>query len=187
LNRKKRSATGNDNRNTFEELFNTYYPALCSFAHTYLNDKNLAEDIVQEVFLKMLNSRSELDLVLSIKSFLYTSVKNKCLNQLKHTRVIGKHAEMESSVKESEVYFVDRVIEEETHRLIYNAIDKLPPRCKEIVLLSLNGLKNNDIAKELKVSVNTVKTQKAIAYKQLRIKLKHLFALTPLFLQHFFN
>jgi RNA polymerase sigma factor (sigma-70 family) len=69
------------------------------------------------------------------------------------------------------------IIEEETHRLIYNAINELPAQCRKVLLLSINGLKNNDIAQELDITVNTVKTQKKIAYKQLKIMLKDIYAI----------
>ena len=172
-------------KDNFESLFNEFYPALCSFAQHYIDDKDKAEDIVQDVFIAFWKDHSESNQIGSIKAYLYTSVKNKCLNYLKHNVVVNKYVESEK--KESISYFFDHVIEEETHRMIYNAIEELPPRCKEIVLLSLQGLKNNEIAEELNVSINTVKTQKALAYNELRVKLKHLVGIAPIIFNQLFN
>jgi len=164
----------------FENIFNLFFPALCSFADTYVHNHNISEDVVQEVFIALWNNRENFNNPLPLKSFLYTSVRNRCLNYLKHQNVANKHIEESEKVMESDVFFFDHLIEEETHRLIYNAIDELPPHCKRILLLSLNGLTNPEIADQLNISINTVKTQKAIAYKQLRIKLKDLVLLIGL-------
>jgi len=164
----------------FENIFNSFFPALCSFATTYVHDHSVSEDVVQEVFIALWNNRENFNDPLSLKSFLYTSVRNKCLNFIKHQNVANKHLEASEKELESELVFFDHLIEEETHRLIYNAIDELPPHCKKILLLSLNGLTNPEIADQLNISINTVKTQKAIAYKQLRIKLKDLIVLIGL-------
>jgi RNA polymerase sigma-70 factor (ECF subfamily) len=106
---------------------------------------------------------------------------------LKHNNIVGKHIKAELLEKESEIFFEDHVIEEETHRLFYQAIQELPEKCREIIMMSLEGLKNNEIAKELNISINTIKTQKRIAYNQLRIQLKDILAISPLILQYFFS
>ena len=165
----------------FSKLFDEYYPALCAFANNYLKNHEIAEDLVQEVFVSLWSKKDILKDIFSIKSFLYTLVKNKCINELKHLKIKEKH--IVESEKEEDNFFTDHIIEEETHRLIYNAINELPPKCKEIVLLSLNGIKNHEIAEELDISVNTVKTQKKIAYNQLRIKLQSLLAISPFFIK----
>ena len=105
---------------------------------------------------------------------------DKCLNQLKHQAIADSHAEHQRSAITSNDFFIDHLIEEETHRLIYEAISELPPKCREILHLSIQELKNDEIAEKMRVSVNTVKKQKAIAYSRLRIKLKSLLCLLPL-------
>jgi RNA polymerase sigma-70 factor (family 1) len=161
----------------FEKIFSAFSPALCAFANSYVHEKQLSEDFVQEVFINLWNYRTKIDDLLSLKSFLYTSVRNKCLNHLKHRKVEHKYQEITIKELESDAFYSDHVIEEETHRLIYNTINELPAGCKEILLLSMNGLTNPEIAEDLHISVNTVKTQKAIAYKYLRIKLKDIFTI----------
>jgi RNA polymerase sigma-70 factor (family 1) len=159
----------------FKDLFNSFYPALCNFANTFVHDVQISEDFVQEVFISLWDYKKNFNDLLSLKSFLYKSVRNKSLNYLKHQKIIDKHFDTTVKDTENDAFYFDHIIEEETHRLIYNAINELPQNCKKILLLSINGLSNPEIAEDLNISVNTVKTQKAIAYKHLRIKLKELF------------
>ena len=173
------------NKHEFKAFFDLYYPSLCSFALNILEENSYVEDVVQEAFIKLWEKSADFSCEEAAKSFLYISVKNKCLNYLEHTKVTIKHAEIIKQINNNgEIN--NRIIEEETHRLIYNSIDQLPDRCKEIILLSINGLKNNEIGKELNISENTVKTQKKIAYKYLKIKLKDVYAILFLISGNFF-
>ena len=174
------------NKHEFEILFKSHYSALCAFAYKYLNDVTACEDIVQEVFFTLWNNESTKP-IQSATSYLYVSVKNKCFNELKHQKVVEAHEKVIDLSSIFEMNFDDQIIEEETHCLIYNAIKSLPKKCSEVVLLSLKGFKNEEIAGELNVSINTIKTQKKIAYKQLRIKLKDVYVLTPFIIQQFLN
>ena len=173
------SDTFKDHRK-FEELFTSCYPALCSFASAIVSDLSAAEDIVQEVFVRFWEKSENFSNEHAVKTFLYTSVKNKCLNQLEHDKVVQKHREYSLNELKNEQMIHNRIVEEETHRLIYNAINELPAECKNILLLSMNGLKNREIAEELNISVNTVKTQKKIAYRQLKIRFSDIYLLAGL-------
>jgi len=165
------------NNEAFEEIFSSFYPALCNFANNFVYDVQVSEDFVQEVFISLWDYKKNFDDLLSLKSFLYKSVRNKCLNFIKHQKIVSNHIDASLKDMENDAFYFDHIIEEETHRLIYDAINELPPGCRKILLLSINGLSNPEIAEDLNISVNTVKTQKAIAYKQLRVKLKELFIL----------
>ena len=79
--------------------------------------------------------------------------------------------------EDAELYYMRSVIEEETRRLIFTAIDSLPEHCRKVCLLNLEGMDNQEIADELQVSLNTVKFHKKNAYKLLRDKLKDQFYL----------
>lgn len=158
-------------RNAFREVFEHHFHALCAFGYRYLGDPPAVEDMVQEAFVAFWEKRMDFDHPAAIKSFLYTSVRNKCLNHLKHEAVKKKHEGALVYELESEQHFSRNVIEEETFRLLLEEIRKLPPASAEIMVLALNGLKNPEIAEELGISVNTVKTQKKIAYAKLKDKL----------------
>lgn len=158
-------------RNAFKLLFEHHYVALCSFANKYMNDMDASEDMIQEVFIQFWEKHQDFDHVNAIKSYLYTSVRNKCLNHLKHQTVVQKSESHLIYELESEQFFKNHVIEEETFNQLFIEIRNLPAAAQEIMLLALNGLKNQEIADELNISVNTVKTQKKIAYSKLKDKI----------------
>lgn len=137
---------------------------------------------MQDTFVYIWENQQSFGDIVSTKVFLYRTVKNKCLNHNKHQTVKNTFANNQSKDQFEENLFVKNYIEEETIRLIYKAIESLPENCKNIIDLSLRGLKNDDIAEALKISVNTVKTHKKTAYKLLRIKLKDILPFTILLL-----
>lgn len=161
----------NGNRSSFQSLYDMLFSPLYSFANKYLNDTLLLEDIVQEAFVSFWGKKEDFDNIASVKSFLYTSVRNSCLNYLKHQKVEQKHEESIIFKLESDQEFQNSVIEEETFNLLYSEIKNLPESSQQIMLLALNGLKNPEIAEELGISVNTVKTLKKNSYSKLRLKL----------------
>jgi RNA polymerase sigma-70 factor (family 1) len=158
----------------YKVLYDTYYSALCLFSNKYLNDLELSKDVVQEVFLKVWQKQIVFENETAIKSYLYTSVKNKCLDFFKSKEYKSKRKLSEEDVHifESQSYFEKELLLEEVTRMVDVAVNTLPFKCKEIISLSLKGLKNNQISEELSVSINTVKTQKRIAYQKLRPILK---------------
>lgn len=158
-------------KKVFKNLFDTYFNALCSFAYKYIPDINTVQDLVQESFIALWHKHQEIDNENIAKAFLYTTVRNKCLNYLKHESVVQKHESSLILELESEQFFQNHIIEEEVFNQLHNEIKKLPEAAKEIMFLALNGLKNQEIADELSISVNTVKTQKKIAYAKLKNKI----------------
>ncbi len=161
----------NIDKKVFKNLFDLYYKPLCAFGYRYLEDTFLAEDMIQEVFGILWEKRLDFNHEKAIKAFLYTSVRNKCLNHLKHNTVLQKHEERLIYELESQSFFTQHVIEEETFNQLYIEIEHLPNAAKKIILLALKGLKNKEIANMLGISENTVKTQKKIAYSKLKKKL----------------
>ncbi len=157
-------------KHAYQQLFMELYPVMCRFSNNYLYDYNDAEDITQEVFIELWNQRSKFENQDQIKAFLYLSIKNKCLNFIKHLAIREKY--FESELERNEEDFDEFVLEAEVVQNIYTAIESLSEQRKKIILLSMEGLKNNEIAEDLSISINTVKLQKKIAYQQLREKLK---------------
>ena len=167
--------------NDLENLFDEFFQALCVFAESYVKDNALAVDMAQESFLALWFHRDRLRERGSIKSFLYTTVRNHCLNWIKKNR----RRRQEFVQVESESFLETTIMRVETNRILYNAIDGLPPQTREIVLLSLDGLKNREIAEHLGVSENTVHTLKKSAYKKLKSTLD-VIGSTHLFVHLFF-
>lgn len=163
---------------SFRNLFDEFYPALCLFAYGYVKDEAEAADIVQECFLTFWNSRAKFDNYLKIKSFLYIIVRNCSLNYIRAHRY---KTEDVSDLKSS-VFFTNNLIEKEAFRIFYRAVNSLPERSREVILLSLDGLKNNEIAEKLSIAESSVHTLKKIAYKKLKLLLKDYYYLVFIFL-----
>jgi len=161
------------NMQSYRLIFNELYSSMCLFSKKFLADFEDAEDIVQEVFIELWNQHSKFDSFEQIKAFLYTSIKNRCLNFKKKLIVREKFAK--TTLASTELCFEEYVLETEVVQNINNAINNLSEQRKQIIILGMQGLKNNEIAEDLQISINTVKLQKKIAYSQLREKLKRPF------------
>lgn len=160
----------------FKALFREYFSSLCLFARRYLYDTELAKDIVCDVFTGLWESHEQLDLLLNEKGYLYTLVRNHCLDVLRKQSIRNKYsANYASEEKGSDPYFEMEVLREETYRQLNQAIHKLPERSREILQLKMSGLKNQEIADKLQLSINTINTLKTNAYKMLRDLLKDKF------------
>lgn len=156
--------TDNDLKKTFE----TYYEALVHFANRFLFSKDECEDLVQDVFVSLCEKDNVFLDDLSLRAYLYKATRNKCLNAVKHNKVKTKYAENSIHLIEDDNLFLKQVLEEEIVRQLYKAIEVLPKRKSEIIKLSLKGFKNSEIAEELGIKLQTVKTLKSQSYKILR-------------------
>jgi len=161
----------------FKQIFDEYFNSLVLFADRYLGVREESESLVQDAFLALWENRLEFPDEISVKAYLYSTVRNKALNVLKHHKIEQQYMDDVLRDEESEAYYMKSVIEEETRRLIFSAIDSLPEACRRVCLLNLEGLDNQKIAETLKISLNTVKFHKKHAYQLLREKLKDHFYL----------
>lgn len=158
----------------FDRIYVTYYPRMIRFAKEYVLFEEDAENIVQDVFLVLWEKRRVLDIRVSLVAYLFSLVKNRCLDYLRHKEVDEQYRQ-ELSVKLSALEKLDYVFtsEEDIERVVARAVGKLPKRCREIFLKSrVEGMKYREIADELEISVNTVENQMTIALKRLRVELK---------------
>ncbi len=159
--------------NQFEELFKSEYEKLCAVANQYLADLDAAEETVQAVFVKFWEGRMAIEVKQSFAAYLYTSVRNNCLNQLKHLKIkeaYKEHNKREMEYEESRNE-VDSSADELTEK-IKSAIDKLPEGRKRIFILSrYEGLKYKEIAEKLNLSIKTVENQMGSALKFLKSEL----------------
>lgn len=167
---------------TYHELFRKFYQSLVLFAMRYVDKQDEAEDVVQDLFLAVWEKEEKFFSYNSFRSFLYNSVRNTCLNKLKHRKVEEKF--INYSLKNMDSFQSDDydTLEEEIYRRLFNAINELPSRCREIFLLHLDGKKNEEIAAELRITVLTVKTQKKKALRYLRARLGGLYSFLIFFL-----
>jgi RNA polymerase sigma-70 factor (ECF subfamily) len=137
-----------------------------------LESKEMAEDMVQDVFLRLQGRMNDFFAENALKSFLYLAVKNACLNQLKHRAVKEKHAETADLSTSEDPVALNNLIRAEVYGEVHLALMGLPDGCKRVITLSFfEGMKNEEIARALDLSINTVKTQKKRALQLLRLKM----------------
>ena len=159
----------------FNDLFEGFYRYLVLYAMRYVQQQEVAEDIVQEVFVAIWESDKEYNSFHGFRSFLYDSVKNSCLNYLKHRAVEKRYEAYVQEEQEEDEDF--RLMREEMYREVYRVVDSLSDRCREVFEGYLQGKKNEEIAQLLSLSVETVKTQKRKAMRILREELGKTFYL----------
>lgn len=152
----------------FKKLFDSYFPSLCVFANKFVKDEDLSKDIVQEVFVRIWNKVDEFESEKSMKVYFYLSTKNACFDYLKKEkkRNISHNIDELSELEDKPV--VNEILREETYRMLEAAIGQLPDKAQRVMRLNLNGLSNAEIAEELDLSVNTIKTHKTIAFRKVR-------------------
>ncbi len=166
---------GNGEKINLKDFFNTYYPGFNSFALRYIADPSVCEDIVQEVFILFWEKQRTFPTLPAVKAFFYTSIRNSCLDFLKHTIVEEKYRIINKNKDEATESFLEEVLKKEAYSEIYNEINKLPEMGKNVLLLALREKSNEEIATILNIAINTVKTHKVRAYKVLRKNLNDLF------------
>ena len=164
----------NGDKMAFTEAYNKYHRLLYSVSYRYLMDKEKAEEAVQYVFVRLWEYRSDLNIGISLKNYLFTMTKNYVLNVIRNENsAIEKQYELAQRTSEYEEDFVEKFENRERMDIFYKALDKLPEQKREICLLKLREeLSNKEIAERMNLSVNTIKTHYSEALKLLRIHLK---------------
>ena len=163
---------GNDlNSDSFESLFKSHFGDLVGFVCSYVNDEEVAKDIVHDVFLVVLKNQKKLDTSYSLKSYLFTLSKNYALNYLRHLRVVEVNerevtALLESASEELAEY-------DERFARVEEKLALLPEKQREVFLKCVvEEKKYQEVADELDVSINTIKKHMTRALKFLRGELQ---------------
>ncbi len=157
----------------FKDIFMDFFVSQVNFARKITGNEEDAKDIVQEIFLKIWNSNADFPNEIAFKSYLYISTRNSCIDHLRRKRNIPAEIDVAVNLEEE----ANEAMKEEAFRLLDTAIETLPPQTKKIIKLTLSGRSINEIADNLKITVNTVKTLKLRAYKTLRDKFGDMFIL----------
>lgn len=160
-------------RDAFNFVFYTYYKGMVLYAKRILKDLDQAEDAVQGVFVKLWTNREKISIESSILSYLQRSVHNKCLDILKHEKVVKEHENSpHNHITERVDTGEDLILFAEIREKLEHSINNLPDNCKEIFKLSrFEGLKYTEIAERLQISVKTVEAGIGKALKILRSEL----------------
>jgi RNA polymerase sigma-70 factor (family 1) len=156
----------------YEQLFKDFYKPLTVFANSFVKDLETGKEIVQDLFVHLYEKRKTLAITTSLKSYLYQSVRNRCLNHLKHQQVQKMHHDQMKPELDFSDNLEDKIRETELEHMVSKVVDQLPPKCKRIFIMSrVTGLSNGEIAEQLELSKRTVETQISNALKVLREKL----------------
>lgn len=155
----------------YEVVFKKYYPSLVVFVERHVGDRDVAKDIVQDIFFKLYERSHSLPEDFNLHAWLYKVGRNAALDHLSHLQVVDRHKFLmaEAMLASSEV---NEDIDEEVCRKVNEAIESLPEQCRVVIQLNVvQGKKYEEIAEELGITVNTVRTQVSRGYKKLRERL----------------
>jgi len=163
-----------DDNNAFSVIFRKYYRDLVLFGGSYLANKEMCEDIVQNVFLRLWDNRKDIVIETSLKSFLLKAVQNACLDELRHEKIIRTHETYTKTFGNTDdIDTVNYILYSDLHEKLMLSLEKLPGTYREVFEMNrFEGLKYKDIAKKLNVSERTVEVRIGKALALLRKYLK---------------
>jgi RNA polymerase sigma-70 factor (ECF subfamily) len=179
----------NGNATAFEKLYFNMQPRLFGFSRKFIDDSEVARDIIQEIFFEFWENRKIIIIKTSVNAYFFRILHNKCLNYIRNKKVQDKYVGyMDIKLKEAELLFFDQ--DQESYKSIFFkeiediyriSAENLPESCREIFVLSRRiGLSNKEIADQLSISVRTVENQIYRALKILKVKLKDYLCLLPI-------
>lgn len=154
-----------------EIVFRAHFAGMASFVQRFVRGSDVAEELVQDIFLKIWAKRDQLAEIESLRTYLFRAARNQALNYLRRERLERRWQQEHADDEEPEAFAAadDTASEAELSVAVQAAIARLPPRCREVFLLSRDGgLTYAEIAVTLGISVKTVETQMGRALKSLR-------------------
>ena len=173
----------NNKEETFKELYASYFLKLKDFACEYVIFDEDAENIVQDLFVDIWEKEELISTNLNLMPYLFTSVKNRCLNLLRHKTVVQKNADkiqeeyhimLQMNLESLEAFDQHLFSEPDIEEIVTRAINTLPEKCREIFIMNkIEGKKQKEIATELQISLSTIESQMSIAYTKLKKELKN--------------
>jgi RNA polymerase sigma-70 factor (ECF subfamily) len=161
------------NEEGFNYFFNTLYKPLHFFAIGYTQDKETAEDIIEDSFIKLWNKREIFETESGLKSYLYKTVHNACLRWLWQKQNRSRHnISYAKETTTTEHSYFENTVKAETINQLHQAIGQLPAQCKKVFTkLYIEGKSVSETAQEMDLTISTVKNQKARGIKLLKPKL----------------
>ncbi len=179
-----------DDEKMFEFIFRAYSPRLKGFIRKFIQDDDIGEDIIQDVFVKIWIRRKEIE-ESTLQSYLFTLVRNACLDYIKHQKIADSHsAAIKCSALQEVPYYAD-FFSDPYHQTLYNEVQKeidivinnLPEQTRKIFRMSrFEGLKNAEIATILNISVRSIEkhNRKALDLLKTHLTSRYLIALAVL-------
>ena len=155
---------------SFEEAFRNLYAPLCGYSQKYLKDQESAEEIVQDVFCNLWEKRASIQITTSLSSYLYTSVRNRCLNEIRRLKNVDTEGVDDGKIGGWDDNSIEAL---ELDQKIEDAIAHLPEMSRRVFELSrFEGKKYKEISEELNIGVKAVEANMSRALKKLREDLK---------------
>ena len=175
------------NIKVFESYYKEHYKSFYLMACKYLKDPILAEEIINDVFMKIWEDGDNIKIEISLKSYLYKAVINRSLNMLQKLK---KEMQQRTQVNfiPDEAYELKQMEENELKIKLYSAIDKLPEQCKKVFEMSrFDELKQQEIADKLGISIKTVKNHITHALKELNKSIGNFIILLLIIIKNIFH
>ena len=165
------AALKNGEEKAFKIFFSEYHDVLVLYATNILKDVDAAEDVVQNCFMNVWENTLYENLVDGLDKYMFRLVKNVALNDLRNSkRREARHGEVMAEMPVSEIMYED---EQEEIELLYSVINELPPERRRVfMMICAEGKKYQEVADQLQISINTVRTQLTRSLKFLREKLE---------------
>lgn len=155
----------------YKSLFYAFFSDLVLYANGFIKNREAAEDIIQELFVNFWHNKIYNQIESGLNSYLFRAVRNSCLNYLRDEKYRNEKLSSVPFDESEDTLLYNDVVEQREE--IYKAIHSLPPQCKQIFMLCcMEGLKYQETADRLGISINTVRTQMGRAFKFLREALK---------------
>jgi RNA polymerase sigma-70 factor (ECF subfamily) len=158
----------------FESVFGELYRPLCSYAFTFIREADVCEDIVQEVFIRIWETRKDLLTTDNIRFYLFSAVRNNCISHLRRNKS-SRTLPWKEGVLPDDLFVHPRGDHDsiQYEKWLIEAIDGLPEKCREVFVLSrISNLRYKEIADVLGISVKTVENQLGKALRLIREFLK---------------
>lgn len=157
------------NEQAFKQVFDTYMQPLCYFGQQIIHNKEEAEDIAIQLFEKFWQRPEGFTSMAMVKGFLYTSMRNSCLNYLKHQKVVEGAKDHLPDMQQENARADALMVKAEVVQKLYAEIEMLSPRMREILLLSIvHDLSTKEIAERLQLSESHVRADRSRAIVYLR-------------------
>ncbi|MBP5277002.1 MAG: sigma-70 family RNA polymerase sigma factor [Prevotella sp.] len=150
----------------FHDIYNRFYQALVMYSLNTIGNQGLSEDIVQDIFSVIWESKTQFNSIVSLRVYLYNSVRNRMLDILRRKKVENRFLQKQPYL--TEIDAENSYVKEEVYNQLFAAIDRLPKRQREVLLHTMEKRKVKEIAEFMNISVTSVKTQKQRAIETLR-------------------
>lgn len=172
----------------FKSIYEKYYSELCLYARKFVADDEEAEEIVQNIIVKLWDQKDRINEIQSISSYLFRFVRNHCLNYIKHQKYIDAYKDSSwIELKRIETEQYTELTNFEIQKQVIDAIEALPERCREVFEMSrFDGLKYKEIADQLGITVKAVEANISRALTSLRKSLKEYLLIDMLIISIFF-